>query len=124
MGNKYQISDSEWLIMKIIWMNETATANEIIEALDSEKDWAPKTIKTMLNRLVSKKILGYIKEGRAYKYYPLVSSEETIESETKSFLDKVFDGKFSGLVANFVESNDFDDEEIEELKKILERKNP
>ncbi len=85
MGNKYQISDSEWIVMKVIWTNETATASEIIEALASEREWAPKTIRTMLNRLVSKGIIDFTKEGRVYKYYPLVSSTETIESETKSF---------------------------------------
>jgi len=122
MGNKYQISDSEWFVMKVIWDHESITANEIIENLSTEKDWAPKTVKTMLSRLVSKGIIAYTKKGRSYSYYPVVSSDETIEEETKSFIEKVFDGNFSSLIANFVEHNEFTENEIDELKEILDKK--
>lgn len=120
--SKYQISDSEWIVMKVIWEYETITANEIIDQLTPDMDWAPKTIKTMLNRLVSKGILGYTKEGRSYSYYPLVSSSETIEEENKTFIEKVYNGDFSSMLASFVEQNEFSEEEIEELKNILESK--
>ncbi|MCH4887071.1 BlaI/MecI/CopY family transcriptional regulator [Acidaminobacter sp. JC074] len=119
---KYQISDSEWIIMKVIWKHQSISANEIIKALESQVDWAPKTIKTMLNRLVSKEILGYEKKGRAYLYHPLISSSETIKEENKSFIKKVYNGDFSSLLASFVEQNEFSQEEIDEFKKILESK--
>jgi BlaI family penicillinase repressor len=122
MGSKYQISDAEWSIMKIIWSHERITANEIIEILSSDKEWAPKTVKSMLSRLLAKEIIGFIKDGRSYKYYPLVSSEETIKDETKTFVEKVFDGSVSNLIANFVEHNKFTEEEIDALKQILEKK--
>lgn len=120
--SKYQISDSEWIVMRVIWEYERITANEIIDKLTPEMDWAPKTIKTMLNRLVSKDILGYTKEGRSYTYYPLVSSSETIKEENKTFIEKVYKGNFSSMLASFVEQNEFSDEEIEEFKRILEDK--
>lgn len=122
MGSKYQISDSEWIIMKIIWADKSVTANEIIEKLSVEKKWAPKTIKSMLSRLVTKGIIGFDQNGRTYSYHPLVSSTETIKEETKTFVEKVFDGNFLSLVASFVENNDFTKDEIEEFKKILENK--
>lgn len=122
MNNKYQISDSEWIIMKIIWSSKSITANEIIEKLANSKEWSPKTIKSMLSRLVSKEVIGYVKEGRSYSYFPLLSSKETIKDETKSFLKKVFDGDFLSLVASFVEDNNFSNDEIEEFKKILDKR--
>ena len=120
--SKYQISDSEWIIMKVIWQYHSISANEIIDHLSTEVDWAPKTIKTMLNRLVTKEIIGFTKKGRSYLYHPLISSSQTIQEENKSFIKKVYDGDFSSLLASFIEQNEFSDDEIDEFKKILESK--
>ena len=120
--SKYQISDSEWIIMKVIWQYHSVSANEIIDHLSTEVDWAPKTIKTMLNRLVTKEIIGFTKNGRSYLYHPLISSSQTIQEENKSFIKKVYDGDFSSLLASFIEQNEFSDDEIDEFKKILESK--
>jgi BlaI family penicillinase repressor len=122
MGNKYQISDAEWIIMKVIWAQGPLTASEIIDKIAATNDWAPKTIKTLLNRLVSKSVLGFTKEGRSYRYHAEVSAEETIQEENKSFLDKIYGGNFSNMLASFVEQNDFSDEDLEMFKQILEGK--
>jgi len=122
MSNKYQISDSEWIVMKVIWAYESISANEIINKLSPDINWAPKTIKTMLSRLVTKEIIGYTKEGRSYVYFPLVTSSETIKEENKTFIEKVYNGDFSSLLASFVDQNQYSDDEIDEFKKILESK--
>lgn len=122
MGNKYQISDAEWIIMRIIWSKGALTANEIIDQIASTNDWAPKTIKTLLNRLVSKGVLSFTKEGRSYRYHAEVTAEETIQEENKSFLDKIYNGNFSSLLSSFVDQNQFSDEDIEMFKQILEGK--
>jgi len=122
MEKKIQISDSEWQIMKVIWANSPIAANDIIETLGDSVDWAPKTIKTLINRLVSKEVLGYTKEGRTYLYYPLITSKETIAQENRSFLSKVHNGSFASLVASFVDEDEFTDKELEELKKLLDSK--
>jgi len=120
--SKYQISDSEWTIMKVIWQYHSISANEIIDHLSTEVDWAPKTIKTMLNRMVTKEIIGFTKNGRSYLYHPLISSSQTIKEENNSFIKKVYNGDFSSLLASFIEQNEFSDDEIDEFKKILESK--
>jgi len=120
--SKYQISDSEWIIMKVIWQYHSISANEIVDHLSTEVDWAPKTIKTMLNRLVTKEIIGFTKNGRSYLYHPLISSSQTIKEENNSFIKKVYNGDFSSLLASFIEQNEFSDDEIDEFKKILESK--
>ncbi len=120
--SKYQISDSEWIIMKVIWQYHSISANEIVDHLSTEVDWAPKTIKTMLNRLVTKEIIGFTKNGRSYLYHPLISSSQTIKEENNSFIEKVYNGDFSSLLASFIEQNEFSDDEIDEFKKILESK--
>lgn len=123
MGDIPKISETEWKVMKIIWNNPYITANEVVDILDNYVEWKPKTVKTLLNRLLNKGVIHFEKEGREYKYYPLVSEEECIKEENKSFLDRVYNGAFKTMIANFIENQNLTKEDIDDLKKILEKNN-
>lgn len=122
MVNIPKISEAEWEVMKVIWPNNPCSANYVIENLESKMDWKPKTIKTLISRLVKKEVLAFEIEGRSYNYYPLVKKEDCIKEESKSFLHRVFNGVAKDMVLNFIEDNDLTDEDIEDLKKILEKR--
>ncbi len=51
-----KISEAELEVMKVLWSRSPQTANEVIEALEVTMDWKPKTIRTLINRLVQKKL--------------------------------------------------------------------
>lgn len=116
------ISDAEWQIMKVLWKNSPLNASEIIAALKPDTAWNPKTIHTLISRLVKKEALGVRKTNPFYQYYPLVSEEECVQEETKSFLHKVYDGSFHMLVANFLKEEKLSSDEIDELQRILDHK--
>ena len=116
-----KISESEQLVMKIIWSKNPATANHIVEALSKTTTWKPKTIKTLLNRLVNKGALGYKKVGREYHYYPLIEEDAFVKAESRSFLRRVFGGSMKPMLATMVENEDLSQEDISELKYILEK---
>jgi len=116
-----KISDAEWVIMKVLWKKSPLTSSDIIKELKPITTWNPKTIHTLISRLVEKKALGVEKDTAPfYLYYPLVSEEECRKIETKSFLKKVYDGSFPLLVANFVKEEKLTLQDIEELKRLLE----
>lgn len=116
-----KISETEWKVMKIIWSNPYITANEVIDILDNSVEWKPKTVKTLLNRLLNKGAINFEKEGREYKYYPLVSEDQCIKEENKSFLDRVYSGAFKTMIANFIEDQTLSKDDINDLKKLLEK---
>jgi len=120
-----RISENEWKIMKVVWTKAPCSAGEIIQVLSGTgPDWHPKTIKTFLNRLVSKKALGFSKEGRAYLYRPLVTEQECVDAVSESFLDRVFGGSLKPMLAHFVERKKLSAKEIADLRKILEDQKP
>lgn len=121
MGDIPKISDTEWKVMKIIWSKPYITANEVVDMLDDVVEWKPKTVKTLLNRLLNKGAINFEKDGREYKYYPLLSEEECIKEENKNFLSRVYDGAFKNMIVNFIEDQNLTKDDIEELKKILEK---
>lgn len=117
-----KISDSEWEIMKIIWQNPNCTAGEVIDALKDKKEWQPKTVKTLIRRLVDKKALGYEQYKREYKYYPLVEERDCVKEESKSFLQRVYRGSLKNMLLNFIEDESLTKEDIDELTRILEER--
>jgi BlaI family penicillinase repressor len=116
------ISEAEWEVMKIIWSNSPCSSNDVIDALEHSNAWKPKTIKTLISRLLSKNVIGFKQEGRSYIYYPLVSEKECIKAESDSFLKRVYNGALKTMLVNFMQESDLTKEDIEELKRILEER--
>jgi BlaI family penicillinase repressor len=120
-----RISDTEWEIMRIVWLKHPLTANEIIEQLASaDSGWHPKTARTLLARLVQKGALGYEAKGRTYVYSPLVSEEDCVTTASESFLDRVFGGSLKPMLAHFVERQKLTRRDVEELEKLLDGNPP
>ena len=120
--NMPAISDSEWKIMKVLWNENPKTAVEIMEELEKETNWRPTTVKTLLSRLVKKDAITYEKENRTYYYTPLIEEAQCVTQESKSFLQRVYNGGVKSLVSNFLHMEELSKEDVEELKKILEDK--
>lgn len=121
-NTNYRISDAEWLVMKVLWQEAPLIASAIIEHLKPETDWSPKTIQTLISRLVKKGVLRVNKEAGLNQYYPLVSQEECMREETNSFLQKVYGGSLHLLLSNFVKNENLSPKEIQELKILLDEK--
>lgn len=115
-----QISDSEWEVMKVLWANSPSTANEVLDELVKSISWKPTTVKTLLSRLVKKKAVDFEKRNRTYYYYPLVTQDECVKAESKSFLKRVYGGALKSMIANFLEIQDLSAADIEDLKNILD----
>ncbi|WP_058304116.1 BlaI/MecI/CopY family transcriptional regulator [Gorillibacterium timonense] len=115
-----RISEAEWEVMKIIWSAPPRTANEVIEELEGSKDWSPKTVRTLIKRLVEKQALGYVQDGRIYSYYPLVKEEECVRAETQSFLKRLYGGTPKAMLVHFLKEEKLSREDIADLKRILD----
>jgi BlaI family penicillinase repressor len=117
-----QITDAEWEVMKILWAKKECPSSEIVKQLTETMDWSPKTIRTLLNRLVQKEAVGINKDEsrRAQMFYPLVSENEYLQSETKSFLQKLYGGAIKPMLANFLQEKKLTEQEINELKQLFD----
>ncbi|MHC6180284.1 BlaI/MecI/CopY family transcriptional regulator [Clostridium sp. JNZ X4-2] len=122
MKKSNKISDSEWEIMKILWKKSPITSSEVIRILKEYMYWSPKTIHTLINRLVDKDIVEVKKQKPFYLYSPKISEEECRKVETESFLKKVYNGSIHLLISNFIKDEKLSEKEIRELKQILDTK--
>ena len=123
MSKSINISDAEWEVMRVLWsVRQTVTANHVVEALTGKKDWNPRTVKTLLNRLTKKGALKFEAKGKVYWYSPAVVQEECVKSEGRSFLARVFGGDGGAMLVHFVKHTRLSPEEVAELKRVLNGK--
>ena len=108
--------------MKVLWDRHPLASRDVVEALSRSAKWKPKTIHTLLARLVRKGALAARKEGREYLFTPAAKAEDCQRSESRSFLERVFDGEMAPFLACFVRDNKLTRGEVEELKRILDGK--
>jgi BlaI family penicillinase repressor len=116
------ISESEWEIMNVLWDKAPQTANDIIFSLQESTDWKPKTIRTLLDRLVQKDVVGVNKNQRVYTFYPLYTQEECQRAETESFINRIYGGTLKSMLVQFIQEDTLSDDDINELRFILNKK--
>jgi BlaI family penicillinase repressor len=117
-----QISDAEWLVMRALWAKSPATAKEVVAALETETRWNPKTVLTLINRLVGKGALGFTREARTHLYFPKLTERECVRVESRSFLERVYGGAVQPMLAHFVKETPLSAHDITELRRILDEK--
>jgi BlaI family penicillinase repressor len=117
-----KISEAEWEVMKVLWENSPLTANEIVETLSKRTRWQRETIRTLINRLVRKKAVGFEKQGRQHHYYPIVAEAECIKAETRSLVKRLRVSAIEPMLAALVEEQRLSEEQIARLKEILDGK--
>src|SRR3954451_20592470 len=115
-----QISDAEWEVMKAVWDGQPTPASGVVDRLGREQGWAPRTVKTMLARLVDKGALGYEVDGKRFLYRAKVRREACVRHESRSFLSRVFGGAVAPAVVHLLTHSNLTQDELDELRRILE----
>ena len=114
-----QISEAEAVVMDVLWRSHPLGADEVVAAL-AERDWAEPTIKTLLNRLLTKGAISASRDGRRYLYSPVLQRQAWVAEQSSGMLDKLFDGRVAPLVAHFSQRGALSQQDIAELKALIE----
>lgn len=113
------ISEAEYEVMKVVWKLAPVSTNEITDALTRTTAWSPKTIQTLIKRLVNKRVLSYEKRGRMFVYTPLVGEKEYANQQSRSFLKRFYNGDISAMLSAYMEDGALSQAEISALRSLL-----
>ena len=120
MPKARSISEAEWKIMKLLWRRAPQPAYDLAQTLEQTDQWSQRMVKTLLNRLLRKGVVGHKTYKNLYLYYPLVSEEACVREESESFLDRVFNGSLSLMLVHYARNKKLSKAELDALKKIVE----
>ncbi len=114
-----QISEAEFEVMKIVWKHAPISTNEITDMLVKTTSWSPKTIQTLIKRLVNKGALSYEKQSRVFVYTPLVGEAEYIGHESSSFLKRFYNGNITAMLSAYIDNDRLSENDIDTLRALL-----
>lgn len=116
------LSRTEWEMMNLCWRLGTATARQVLEASSGRRERDYQTIKTLLDRITAKGYLTMEKLGPLCLYTPAVEQSSAVSRAVRDFVDTVLDRRPAPLMLQMVEDEQLSDEELTELRALLERK--
>ena len=115
-----RISDAELEVMEALWSaGHPLTAAEAADRIGAGRDWSLATVKTMLSRLATKGAVKHREDGRRFLYSPAIKREAYVGRESRRFVERLFGGRLSPLVARLAEEDGLDDEDIAAIEALL-----
>ncbi|MDO4659285.1 CopY/TcrY family copper transport repressor [Streptococcus sp.] len=117
-----QISDAEWQVMKIVWMQGEQTSTDLIRVLAERFDWSKSTVQTLLARLVEKECLTRKKEGKSFVYSALLTLDQSRDLLVQDIKDKVCSRRIKNLLADLIVECDFTQADLEDLEAVISEK--
>ena len=111
-------------IVQVLWRLGRANAREITETLNRDEPIAHSTVQTLLRKLEAKGAVGHDTEDRTFVFFPLVREESVRRGATRELVDRVFRGSPAALVAYLLQSEQVAPEELAELRKLIDDKQP
>lgn len=117
-----KISDSELEVMHVLWdAGAPLPVADIRRELQARRGWESTTIKSLVQRLVTKGAIAQEKR-EIYYYTPLVTEKEYNDWATERLVRKLYRGSAKNLVAALVRADELTKEDIDELRSMLEGK--
>jgi predicted transcriptional regulator len=95
------------------------TAEDIAGLVADEQQWTEATVRTLINRLLKKKAIAAKKDGRRYRYRPVMKRVDYVQEESQGLLDRLFDGRLAPLVTHFSQRKKLSAQDIAELKRLV-----
>ena len=116
------MSPAETEILRFVWQIGEATVQQVCNQLPPKRNIAYKTVQTLLRRLEDKGYIRHKMKGKAYVFFPAVKREDVVKRTVVDFLDRLFGGDPRPLMQFLAEDGKIDAEDIERLRKLLEKK--
>ena len=115
-----RISDAELEVMEVLWSAQAPlTATDVAERIDPKRGWSLATVKTMLSRLLAKRAISHRADGRRYSYSAAIARDSYVTKESRRFVDQLFGGRLSPLVARLAHEDALDEADIAAIEQIL-----
>jgi BlaI family penicillinase repressor len=117
-----ELTEAEWSVIKAVWENEPCTAPAIQEKLFQPMGWTYSTVRTLMDRMVAKRVLKARKQGKLTIYTSVVTRAQAQHGELFYALKHAFNGALTPMVQCLLENNELDADELEKLESLIKAK--
>ena len=108
-------------VMKIIWLKQEATVQQVLMELNKDNGYAYTTIMTVMNRLNKKGIITYHKLGKVYVYSPIYDSAELIRRISSEQVESLLVDYGDLAITQFVDAIGHNPNQLHKLKMLIKQ---
>jgi BlaI family penicillinase repressor len=119
---EYELTQAEWEIISSVWKNEPCAAPGIQESLEKKKGWSYSTVKTMMDRMVTKGLLKTERIRNLVLYRSAITRSQAQRSEIMRTVKRAFNGAMTPMMQFMLENNKLSKKELDELQKLISSK--
>jgi BlaI family penicillinase repressor len=120
-----KISEAESRVLEVFWRAAAPlSAEDVVSAMDNDREWSAGTIRTFLARLVKKGALAASPDGRRYLYEALLRREDYVHEVSRELIDRLFGGSVAAFVMQFAERQQLSRADIGEIEQLVARLEP
>jgi BlaI family penicillinase repressor len=119
--DELKLSASEWNVLNCLWADSPRTVMQLVAELEQSVGWAKSTTITTLRRMEEKGLVRAEQSGRGKSYTPAVEREQAATAETRSFLDRVYQGSVGLMMSAMAKRQELSAGEVAQLRAILDQ---
>jgi predicted transcriptional regulator len=118
----YQLTEGEWAILTTVWENEPCAAPSVQEDLVGRKNWTYSTVKTMMDRMVSKGLLKKEQIRNLFLYRSAITKQQAQSGEVMRAVKRAFDGALTPMMQFLLDSDTLSQQQLSELEAMIKKK--
>ena len=118
----YELTEAEWAIIQTVWENEPCAAPAVQEQLEDQKSWTYSTVKTLMDRMVTKGLLKTEKFRNIILYKSAITKLQAQKSEIKRTIKRAFDGALTPMMQFLLDNNTLSKKQLDELEALIKKK--
>ena len=123
MANRnYELTEGEWAIIRIVWEKEPCTAPTIQEELEARKNWHYSTVKTLMDRMVTKGLLTTERIRNIILYSSAITKVQAQKGEIMRAVKRAFNGALTPMMQFMLDEHKLSQKQLAELESLIRKK--
>ena len=118
----YELTESEWAIIQAVWKNEPCAAPTVQEKLETKKNWTYSTVKTMMDRMVTKGLLKTERMRNLILYRSVVTRIQAQKGEIMRTVKRAFNGALTPMMQFLLNNHKLSQKQLNELERLIKKK--
>lgn len=118
----YELTEAEWVIIQAVWENEPCAAPTIQELLEDRKNWTYSTVKTLMDRMVTKGLLKTERIRNLILYRSVITKLQAQKSEVMRTVKRAFNGALTPMMQFMLDNHALSQKQLNELEALIRKK--
>lgn len=118
----YDLTEAEWAIIQTVWENEPCAAPAVQEQLEKQKNWTYSTVKTLMDRMVTKGLLKTKKVRNIILYSSAITRLQAQKNEVMRTVKRAFDGALTPMMQFLLDNHALSKKQLDEIEALIKSK--